>query len=106
MNQELLNAISQINLLKRIKSVEWTSIDKLQKGDGMGTAVTIKDDFGNTAVILLHPPESGLHGLDHALIRIVTWVINMQNKGDASIPMGHISDMVNKARQIINCSIL
>ena len=99
----LLNTIAQINQLKQIVNIEWTDAPIHSKQNDFNVSVTVTDAEGNKAVITLHPPNSYLHGLDHTLISVIVWIINMQHSGISTIPMGNIAAMVNPTRQLLKC---
>jgi len=103
----LMKVMTAINGLKRIQNIRWTEVPGFSEWSGFEhkanhrNAVTVTDVDGNEAVIELHSPEDSLHGLDHALIRVLVWMIQMEQSGDSTIPMGHIADMVNPCRRMM-----
>lgn len=104
----LMKVMTAINGLKRIQNIRWIEVPGFSEWSGFEQkvnhrdAVTVTDVDGNEAVIELHSPENSLHGLDHALIRVLVWMIQMEQSGDSTIPMGHIADMVNPCRRMMS----
>lgn len=103
----LMKVMTAINGLKRIQNIRWSEVPGFSEWSGFEhkvshrDAVTVTDVDGNEAVIELHSPDDSLHGLDHALIRVLVWMIQMEQSGDSTIPMGHIADMVNPCRRMM-----
>ena len=98
----LLKTMAQINRLKQIVCIEWTDMPQHNKQSDFNYSVTITDIEGNKAVIMLHQPNNHLHGLDHALIRVIVWITNIQYNGVSTIPMGSIATMVNPTRKLLS----
>ena len=105
---QISEIMCSINKLNRIQSIRWTEIPGSCEWDGFEhkpshkPALAVTDIDGKEVTIEMHPPGDPLHGMDHAVVCVLVWLIQMEHTGDSRIPMGHIADMVNPCRHMMN----